>query len=163
MPLLRWLQPPSRQSWGTLVPPLGPELCFGRDCTCSPSPDPQGQQEMVLDEHSLGGSSIPLAKLKPKPAPSPALPLIQKIPDHIFFLIPSKNCSSNPTPAEPPLVEQPPQQERIHSCKLPCGWKVFALFLWCVFFSGRGITGCAGLAAPAPFAAGRLFLRLCGN
>ncbi|XP_039555399.1 fibroblast growth factor 18 isoform X1 [Passer montanus] len=139
---------------------LGPELYFGRDCTCSPSPDPQRQQGMVLDEHSLGGGSIPLAKLKPEPAPSPALPPIQKMPDHVFFLIPSKNCSSNLAPAEPPLVEQPPQQERIRSCKLPSRWKVFALFLWCGFFSARGITGCAGLAAPEPFVAGGGFFAL---
>lgn len=139
---------------------LGSEFCFGQDCTCSPSPDLQRQQGMVLDEHSLGGGSIPLAKLKPEPAPSPALPPIQKIPDHIFSFIPSKNCSLNPTPAEPPLVEQPPQQERIRSCKLRCGWKVFASFLWCVFFSARGITGCAGLAAPEPFAAERGFFAL---
>lgn len=117
---------------------------------------------MVLDQHSLGGGSLPPAELKPEPAPSPALPPDPKnIPDRIFSLIPSKNCGLNPTPAEPPLAEQPPRQERIRSCKLRCGWEVFALPLCCVFFSARGTTGCAGLAAPEPFAAGRGFFCAC--
>lgn len=121
----------------TCAPLFGPELCFGRDCTCSPSPDQQ--QGMVLDEHS----SIPLSQAKTRTSPIPASPTHPKKKknprSHFFFPpIPSKKCGLNPTPAEPPLVEQPPQQERIRSCKLRCGWKVFAPFLLVrVLFSPR--------------------------
>ena len=100
--------PPSRWGWGPLVPP--PSAPHGALAGTAPAhalADTQRQRGMVLDEHSrsLGGSSIPPAKLKPKPAPSPAPSPLKKNPwsRFFFFLIPSENCSSNLTPAEPPL------------------------------------------------------------
>lgn len=124
---------------GTTHAPLSPMLCFGWDCTCSSLQIPNRSEGWCWVSISSTawastaavskGAPIALAKLNPKPAPSPAPPPLKKnkSPLTAFFLIPSENCSWNPAPAEPP------HEEGIHSCKLPCGWKVFALFLQCVF------------------------------
>lgn len=125
--------------------PLGPTWCFGRCCTCSSScgypmaarDGPGGAQPQPWR-----GGSIPPAKLKPQPAPSPAPPPLQKFPHRgfffgggfiFFFSSLLKTASRTSRQQSLPSAEQPPRRERTHSCKLPCGWKAFAVLLRCVF------------------------------
>lgn len=165
VPLPRWLpghRPAGAGARSCL--PLGPARCLAGIAPAPPLTARRWQRGMVLGEHSRrrGGSSIPPAKLKPKPAPAP--PPLEKIPGHIFFfLIPSENCSSNLTPAEPPLGRAASFSGRGPAAvNYPTVGRRLLSFSGAFFgvFQARGIAGCGGLAAMAPFAAARHFFAL---